>query len=140
MEVDIVIIGAGLTGLTTGFHLTRRKKQILVLEQANRVGGQIHSYQKDGFVFESGPNTGVISYPEVAELFEALGDKCTLQTAHDEAKKRLIWKGSKFDSVYIIFMEHVIHRNLTAILHIYTQNMCAFILFCLEPNSFSGIR
>lgn len=43
MEVDIVIIGAGLTGLTTGFHLTRRHKNIVILEQHDRVGGQIHS-------------------------------------------------------------------------------------------------
>ena len=99
MEVDIAIIGAGLTGLTTGFHLVQRNKKIIVLEQAGRVGGQIHSFQKDGFVFESGPNTGVISYPEVAELFQDLGNRCVLQTAHEEAKKRLIWKGNRFHAL-----------------------------------------
>lgn len=99
MEVDIAIIGAGLTGLTTGFHLTRRNKDIVILERADRVGGQIHSFQKNGFVYESGPNTGVVSYPEVAELFQALGETCTLETAHEEAKKRLIWKGNRFHAL-----------------------------------------
>ena len=83
----IVIIGAGLTGLTAAFHLTRRGKEVHVLEKQNRV---------DGFTFESGPNTGVVSYPEVAELFQALSPACKLETAHEEAKRRLIWKGDKF--------------------------------------------
>ncbi len=96
MQTDIVIIGAGLTGLTAAFHFVRKGKKVLLLEQKDRVGGQIHTFQEDGFTFESGPNTGVISYPEVAELFQALGNGCQLETAHEEAKRRLIWKGSRF--------------------------------------------
>ena len=92
----IVIIGAGLTGLTAAFHLTRRGKEVHVLEKQNRVGGQIHTFRENGFTFESGPNTGVVSYPEVAELFQALSPACKLETAHEEAKRRLIWKGDKF--------------------------------------------
>ena len=93
---NIVVIGAGLTGLTTAFHLTRKGKKVHVLEQSNRTGGQIHTFREEGFVFESGPNTGVVSYPEVAELFAALAPACELETAHEEAKRRLIWKGDKF--------------------------------------------
>lgn len=96
LTTDILIIGAGLTGLTTAFHLTYAGKQVHVLERADRVGGQIHTFREDGFVFESGPNTGVVSYPEVAELFAALSPACQLETAHDEAKRRLIWKGNSF--------------------------------------------
>ena len=88
-NTDILVIGAGLTGLTTAFRLTRGGKQVHILECSNRVGGQIHTFREDGFVFESGPNTGVISYPEVAELFEALSPACQLETAHEEAKRRL---------------------------------------------------
>ena len=95
-NTDILVIGAGLTGLTTAFRLTRGGKQVHILECSNRVGGQIHTFREDGFVFESGPNTGVISYPEVAELFEALSPACQLETAHEEAKRRLIWKGNSF--------------------------------------------
>lgn len=93
---DILVIGAGLTGLTAAFHLTRKGKQVHILECADRVGGQIHTFREDGFIFESGPNTGVVSYPEVAELFAALSPACRLETAHEEAKRRLIWKGNSF--------------------------------------------
>ena len=77
-QTDILIIGAGLTGLTTGFWLTRAGKDIHILEKADRVGGQIHTFREKDFVYESGPNTGVVSYPEVAELFEALSPACAL--------------------------------------------------------------
>lgn len=96
LNTDILIIGAGLTGLTTAFHLVRGGKQVHILECSDRVGGQIHTFREDGFVFESGPNTGVVSYPEVAELFMALSPACQLETAHEEAKRRLIWKGNSF--------------------------------------------
>ena len=80
-QTDILIIGAGLTGLTTGFWLTRAGKDIHILEKEDRVGGQIHTFREKDFVYESGPNTGVVSYPEVAELFEALSPACALETA-----------------------------------------------------------
>ena len=95
-KADVVVIGAGLTGLTASFHLSRRGKNVMVVERQRRIGGQIQSYNEDGFIFESGPNTGVISHPEVAELFSALGDECHLEVAREEAKRRLIWKDDAF--------------------------------------------
>jgi len=92
----IIIIGAGLTGLTTAFHLVKRGKKVLILEKTDRVGGQIRTFEEDGFVFESGPNTGVVSYPEVAELFSALSPDCELEVADENAARRLIWKGDRF--------------------------------------------
>jgi oxygen-dependent protoporphyrinogen oxidase len=99
MEKEIIIIGAGLTGLTTGFWLTRAGKDIQIIEQQNRIGGQIQTFQENGFIYESGPNTGVVSNPEVAELFEALSPACSLETAREESKRRLIWKGNRFHAL-----------------------------------------
>ncbi|MCD8178210.1 MAG: protoporphyrinogen oxidase [Tannerellaceae bacterium] len=95
-EVDIVIIGAGLTGLTAAFHLRRKGVKVLVLEREERIGGQIRTFNTEDFVFESGPNTGAVSHPEVAELFQLLAPDCELETAKEEAKRRLIWKGNHF--------------------------------------------
>ncbi|MDR0976961.1 MAG: protoporphyrinogen oxidase, partial [Prevotellaceae bacterium] len=93
-QTDIAIIGAGLTGLTTAFRL--RSRDLVVLERQPRTGGQIHTHRADGFTFESGPNTGVVSYPEVAELFADLAPACRLEEACPAAKRRLIWKGNRF--------------------------------------------
>ena len=96
---DIVVIGAGLTGLTTAFNLKKKGRDVLVLEKQNRIGGQIRTYTEDGFTFESGPNTGVVSFPEVAELFQNLDGSCQLEIARESSKRRLIWKGNKFHAL-----------------------------------------
>ena len=93
---EIVVIGAGLTGLSTAFHLHRQGRDVVILEKADRVGGQIHTYHENGFIFESGPNTGVVSFPEVAELFQMLEGSCQLEIARESSKRRLIWKGNRF--------------------------------------------
>lgn len=96
---DILIVGAGLTGLTAGFYITKQGKTVAIVEKQNRVGGQIQTFEEDGFIFEKGPNTGVISYPEVAELFQDLATLCSLETAREESKRRLIWKGNRFHEI-----------------------------------------
>jgi len=53
----------------------------------------------EGFVFESGPNTGVVSNIEVVELFKKLNNDCTFEIARKESKVRLIWKEGKFHSL-----------------------------------------
>ena len=99
MKKDIVIIGAGITGMTCAYELHRKGKDIQLLECQNRIGGQINTQKIGNFTFESGPNTGVVKHPEVAELFEQLGDACTLETALESSKRRLIWKGKKFHAL-----------------------------------------
>jgi protoporphyrinogen oxidase len=99
-KLDAIVIGAGLTGLTTAHTLKKRGKRVVVIEKEQRVGGQIHTYQQGDYTFESGPNTGVVSYPEVAELFHDLAQwGCSLEEAHEEARQRWIWKGTKFHAI-----------------------------------------
>lgn len=93
---EVVVIGAGLTGLTAAFYLKKAGVDVVVVEQCDRTGGQIASVNRDGFIYEKGPNTGTISSPEVAELFEDLEYTDFLETAHNESEKRLIWKGKRF--------------------------------------------
>jgi len=93
---ETVIVGAGLTGLATVFQLQKDGKQALILEKADRAGGQIKTLRQGGFVFETGPNTGTVSHPEVAELFSDLAPNCTLEIANSDANSRLIWKGNCF--------------------------------------------
>ena len=69
---DVTVIGAGLTGLTTAYLLSRKGLKVKVIDQNAWAGGQIKTFKEEGFVFESGPNTGVVSYPEITELFQSL--------------------------------------------------------------------
>ncbi len=94
MKYDAIIIGAGLTGLSTAFFLKRKGMNILVLEKKDRVGGAICSHSENGFVYEEGPNTGSISNPETVELFEFLNMEPEI--AKSSAEKRLILKNKKW--------------------------------------------
>lgn len=93
---DVVIIGAGLTGLTTALQLKKKGLSVVLLEEKERVGGQIQTFREDGFLYESGPNTGSGASQEVIELFEELAPDCEIEFARKEAEKRLIWKNEKF--------------------------------------------
>ena len=46
----ILIIGAGLAGLSTAYHLGSKDYQIY--EKEEEVGGLCRSYEKDGFTFD----------------------------------------------------------------------------------------
>lgn len=46
--MDIIIIGAGLTGMTLAYYLRNSGKKVIVLEARNRTGGRIHTLRKSG--------------------------------------------------------------------------------------------
>jgi prolycopene isomerase len=48
---DVIIIGAGMGGLTCGAWLAHKGKKVLVVEQNIQVGGLCSSYKRDGFNF-----------------------------------------------------------------------------------------
>lgn len=96
---DVVIIGAGLTGLTMGFYLKKAGINFVIVDKSAKTGGVIQTIREKGFVYETGPNTGVIGNPEMAELFEDLAGKCELETANPAAKRRLIWKNNQWNAL-----------------------------------------
>lgn len=91
-EVDVIIIGAGLTGLTTAFYLKKAGKKVIVLERDNRAGGVMRTNYDGDFTFETGPVSGSMGSPEMAELFEDLEGQCDLEIANEASKQRWIWK------------------------------------------------
>jgi phytoene desaturase len=52
----VVVIGAGMAGLSTAARLAKRKHEVTVLEQAPTIGGKLGRYSRDGFVFDTGPS------------------------------------------------------------------------------------
>jgi protoporphyrinogen/coproporphyrinogen III oxidase len=56
-KLPIVIIGAGISGLSAANRLHQRGFDVLVLESLERVGGCMNSVSRDGFLLELGPNS-----------------------------------------------------------------------------------
>ena len=99
VKTDVTIIGAGLTGLTTAFYLSKAGLNVTLLEKQDRIGGVIQTMNKKGFIFETGPNTGVYSTPELVRLFDDLEGTCSPEFAHSSAKQRWILKNGKWHAL-----------------------------------------
>lgn len=91
-----MIIGCGLTGLVLAHKLVHKDRDLLVLEKDDRPGGVIETVRSGRFVYEKGPNTGVVKYGEVAALFEQLSGKCRMEVADSSVKNRYIWKNGSW--------------------------------------------
>lgn len=89
---NIAIIGAGITGLSAAFYAKKNGNEVTVFEKDSRVGGVIRTFRKNGFIYETGPSTSVVSLPEVVELFEDLKIGNLLEEAPSIAGNRYILK------------------------------------------------
>ncbi|NOY38653.1 MAG: protoporphyrinogen oxidase [Chlorobi bacterium] len=96
---DTVIIGAGLTGLTSAFYLNKRNRSFFVLEKADHVGGVIRTRMNGDFMYEEGPNTGIIGTPDIASLFEDIKENCRIIEANNSVSKRYILKNKQWHSL-----------------------------------------
>ena len=68
---NMIIVGAGLSGLTAGAYLSKAGYSVLVLEKTSHCGGLLNSFSRDGYVFDAGArsieNSGIIK-PMLKEL------------------------------------------------------------------------
>jgi len=53
-ELDVVVIGAGIGGLTCASYLAKMGKRVKVFEQHHVAGGCCTSFRRDGFRFDAG--------------------------------------------------------------------------------------
>jgi len=53
---DVIIVGAGISGLSAADHLINSGKDVLVLEARDRIGGRIWSHSWNGITIEEGAN------------------------------------------------------------------------------------
>lgn len=53
-KYDVVIIGAGIGGLTCGCYLAKAGLKVLIVEQHNKPGGYCTSFERNGYGFDVG--------------------------------------------------------------------------------------
>lgn len=51
---DVIVIGSGVGGLTTAAVLSKEGKRVLVLEQHDVAGGNLHTFTDKGYEFDTG--------------------------------------------------------------------------------------
>jgi len=52
----VMIIGAGVAGLSAGYQLSQKGMKVVVVEKEDRVGGLARSFQYGEFIFDVGPH------------------------------------------------------------------------------------
>ena len=69
-NASVVIVGAGMAGLTCAVYLRRAGIDALVLEAADGVGGRVRTDVVDGFRLDRGFQILLTAYPEAKRLFD----------------------------------------------------------------------
>lgn len=73
MSGPVVVVGAGITGLSAAYQLRLDGEDVIVLEASNRVGGAVAGSAVGGVFVESGPDGFLARRPEMADLCRQLG-------------------------------------------------------------------
>ncbi|TCD01565.1 FAD-dependent oxidoreductase [Pedobacter psychroterrae] len=69
-DADVIIIGAGLAGLTAAKVLKTAGKSIKILEASDKVGGRIKTDEVNGFLLDRGFQVLLTAYPEAKRFLD----------------------------------------------------------------------
>lgn len=72
-KTPIVIVGAGIAGLTAAYHLKRHGISAIVIEAADRVGGRMTSDTIDGHVVDRGAQFLSTEYRLILDMLRNIG-------------------------------------------------------------------
>jgi oxygen-dependent protoporphyrinogen oxidase len=86
----VAVLGAGITGLTAAFRLSRLGHRVRVFEQSARAGGAIRTERADGWLIEAGPHSLLSGEPAADQLIRELGLSPSVITADPAAKNRYL--------------------------------------------------
>lgn len=91
----IAVIGGGISGLALTHRLRSRGKDAVLLEAGSRLGGNIQSRERDGFLTETGPNGFLDKEPATRELAASVGVEELIRPADPAAKRRYLYTGGR---------------------------------------------
>jgi protoporphyrinogen/coproporphyrinogen III oxidase len=92
----VVIIGGGITGLSAAFRLSELCKNkpyplaVTLFEARNRLGGVIHTFEKDGFLIDAGPDNFVTAKPWAMALARRLGIDAEIISTNEAHRSALV--------------------------------------------------
>ena len=88
----IIVVGAGITGLSCAYYLQQWGLPVLVLEASKRAGGLISTTSRNGFLFESGPQSP--RFPQrLRKMISELGLDSEFMRADSNLNRCIVKKG-----------------------------------------------
>jgi phytoene dehydrogenase-like protein len=90
----VLIIGAGLSGLSCAYHLKKANIEFTILEGSDAAGGRVRSDRVEGFILDRGFQVLLSEYPEAKAMLDY--DKLALKSFVPGAQVRY---GGRFHTV-----------------------------------------
>ena len=101
MTHDVVVIGAGVSGLATAHDLVAQGYDVQVLERQVTIGGNAISERFDGYLMEHGPSTLNASVSGAMERIQALGLGETAGDLGSNVRKRYLVDNDKLLAISV---------------------------------------
>ena len=130
-EVETIILGAGISGLTLGHYLNNRDKDFLIFESCKCIGGNISTKNKKGFICENGPNTVLINNESVQNLISDLKIKNDIIYPNNNNNKRFLIKKGKLIKIPQSFTQFI----MSNILSLSAKIRIVFEIFIKKSNN-----
>jgi protoporphyrinogen/coproporphyrinogen III oxidase len=93
--VKVVIIGGGISGLSTAYYLSKRGIPSAIIESRPRLGGVIQTDHVEGCTVEAGPDSFLSAKPAALELIRELGLAGQVIGSNDQSRKTFVWKAGR---------------------------------------------
>ena len=91
-DVDVIVVGAGITGLTCSYRLKKMGIETLLLENSDRIGGVIRSEKINEHLVEWGPSS-FLPTEHTFSFLEELGLDAELETADPKSPRYIVVNG-----------------------------------------------
>ncbi|MBZ0182548.1 MAG: protoporphyrinogen oxidase [Melioribacteraceae bacterium] len=95
MNKDVLVLGAGISGLATAYWLKKEGFNVKILERNDEPGGAMETINENGFLIDFGPNSGLETTPLIAQLAEEIGIQDQMIYANEAANIRYILKNNQ---------------------------------------------
>ncbi len=96
---NIIVIGAGISGLTAALRLKREGRDVLLLERDTNVGGCMQTNEQDGFLLEQGPFNVIVRDNSFNELIHSLTGRVEVVAPDDPKQPRYVFRNGRIQEV-----------------------------------------
>jgi len=90
MQKKVIVLGAGISGLSTAWLLKKKGFEVTVLEKNKEAGGAMESIVEAGYLFDRGPNSGLETVPVIKEIVDDVDLTNEMVYANEKGNKRYI--------------------------------------------------
>jgi protoporphyrinogen/coproporphyrinogen III oxidase len=91
-DAQVTVIGGGISGLSCAYRLRQLGLIVELVEAEDRIGGMIGSVERDGFLFDCGPQS-FQGTAALLGLIKELGIESELQRADPKAPRFILFHG-----------------------------------------------